>query len=304
MSTWDPFRAMSRFALAGVPPHVFALLRITWGLLGLLGLVGVSEVSAYWDLSGLVAPADARAHRLAARLGVAELAGLSLFAGSIAAYVAMTLGVASRLSVVAAFLVSIVQTAWNPLPLSGAYQVHRVLLFCLIWTDCGAVWSLDAWMRGARDDDRQPIWPLRLFRFQIAVIYGVTGLYKLQDVHWRDGSALHYVMSNVQFRRAPIDPPPWSAEILTFLTYLTLFWELLFPVLILHRVTRRVTLALGIMMHAGMWMTMELGPFAPVMMASYLAFLDPADAQQLPGRLRESGRRLRRLLPFPASTGG
>ena len=301
MKTWGPFRALTRFALAEVGPHAFALLRITWGLLGLLGLLGVSDVAAYWDLSGLVAPADARAHQLAARLGVAEIAGRGLFAACIAAYAAMTLGIASRLSVIAAFLASIVQTAWNPLPLSGAYQVHRVLLFCLIWADCGAVWSLDAWLRGSRDAERQPIWPLRLFRFQVAVIYGATGLYKLQDVHWRDGSALHYVMSNVQFRRAPVEPPPWSAEVLTLLTYLTLFWELLFPLLILHRVTRRVALVLGIIMHAGMWMTMELGPFAPVMIGSYLAFIDPADAQKLPQRVRESGRRLRRLWPAAVS---
>jgi hypothetical protein len=128
-------------------------------------------------------------------------------------------------------------------------------------------------------------------------------VWKLQDVHWRDGSALHYVMSNVQFRRAPMDPPPWSAEMLTALTYITLFWELLFPVLILHRVTRRVALIVGVMLHAGMWMTLELGPFAPMMIGSYLAFLNPADVARLGARFRESGRRLRRWIPFVSSAG-
>jgi hypothetical protein len=286
-----------------VDPHIFALLRIVFGLLGLAGLLGVTDFVAYWDLSGLVSPADAKAHRLASHLGMGDAAGRWLFWGCVAAYGAMTLGIASRVALVAAFLAAIAQTAWNPLPLSGAYQAHRVLLFCLIWADCGAVWSVDAWLRPSRQPVLQPIWPLRLFRLQVAVIYGASGVWKLQDVHWRDGSALHYVMSNVQFRRAPMDPPPWSAEMLTALTYITLFWELLFPVLILHRATRRVALIVGVMLHAGMWMTLELGPFAPVMIGSYLAFLNPADVPRLGARFRESGRRLRRWIPFASSAG-
>ena len=130
------------------------------------------------------------------------------------------------------------------------------------------------------------MWPLRLFRFQVCVIYGFTGLWKLQDVHWRDGSALHYVLSNTRFRRFPIDLPPWSAELLTVATYVTLGWELLFPVMVLWPTTRRMALVLGVLMHVGMLVTMELGPFPFVMLGSYLAFLEPDTVPQLAARLR------------------
>lgn len=296
--------ALSRLILTEIDPHIFALLRVVWGLLGLLGLLGVTDMAAFWEPSGLVAPAGSTVRQLAERAGGAETAGPWIFWGCVAAYAAMTAGIATRLAVVAAFAAAVAQASWNPLPLSGAYQAHRVLLFCLIWADCGAVWSVDALARRGAAAIRQPIWPLRLFRFQVALLYVSSGLWKLQDVHWRDGSALHYVMSNVQFRRAPVDPPPWTAEALTFLTYLTLFWELLFPLLVLHRVSRRAALVLGVILHAGMWMTLELGPFAPVMIGSYLAFLDPADVRALPGRFKESGRRLRRRLPFASSAAG
>lgn len=297
-------RAAQRFVLRDVDPHIFALLRIVWGLLGLVGLLGVADLAAFWDLSGLVAPADARAHRLAQQFGVADVAGRWLFWASVAAYAAMTVGIASRLAVIAAFLAAVAETSWNPLPLSGAYQAHRVLLFCLVWADCGAVWSVDAALRKSKTPIQQPIWPLRLFRLQVALIYGATGVFKLQDVHWRDGSALHYVMGNIQFRRAPVDPPPWSSEPLTFLTYLTLFWELLFPLMILHRTARRAALLLGVMLHAGMWITMELGLFAPVMLGSYLAFLEPSEVKNLPARFRGTVRKVRRLVPGGARATG
>jgi hypothetical protein len=45
---------------------------------------------------------------------------------------------------------------------------------------------------------------------------------------------------------------------------------------VLHRKTRIVALVTGVTMHFGIWATMEVGPFTWVMLASYIAFLDPA----------------------------
>jgi hypothetical protein len=61
----------------------------------------------------------------------------------------------------------------------------------------------------------------------------------------------------------------------TLLTYLTLLWEIAFPFLLWNRTTRAAALLTGIGMHLGIWATMEVGPFSWVMLASYVAFLDP-----------------------------
>ena len=272
-----------------VPPHQYALLRIALGIVGLAILAGLSDIGTFWRLDGLVSPTGSPVQQTASQLFGADRAPVVAFSAAVAAYVLMSLGVASHVTVPLAFAAAFTQLSWNRLPLSGAYQVHLSLLFCLAFAECGGVWSVDAWWRrrhGERDERPVSIWPLRLLRFQVCLIYFLTGWWKLQNVHWRDGSALQYVLSNTQFRRLPFDPPLWAAEFLTLGTYLTLFWELLFPVLVLHRTTRMVALAIGVMLHVGMLLTMELGTFPIVMLASYLAFLEPETVPRLAARLR------------------
>jgi hypothetical protein len=285
----------TRFWFRPVTPHLFALLRIVWGVLGLLALYAVADLDVFWRTDGIVWPTQSSVHDAAASLTGPALAPAAALAAVALAYVFMIAGVVTPLTVPLAFVATFCAIRWNPLPLSAAYQVYLNLLFCVALSDCGRVWSVDAWLERRRRraaPAEVAIWPLRLFRFQVCVIYGFTGLWKFQDVHWRDGSALHYVLSNTQFRRFPIDLPTWSAEALTIGTYVTLLWEVLFPVMILWRPTRWVTLALGVAMHVGMAVTLELGPFPYIMLGSYVAFLEPDTVPALAARLRARfGRR-------------
>jgi hypothetical protein len=149
-----------------------------------------------------------------------------------------------------------------------------------MWADCGAVWSVDAWIRGTHigapgNEPICPIAPLRLIRFQIALIYFNAGLWKLLNPYWRSGSAVHYVLETNVYHRFPTLLPVTFDWVIPLLTYGTLFWELAFALLLLCTPTRRVAIALGILMHVGMLLTIEIGPFHWVMLASYLAFLEP-----------------------------
>ena len=275
-------RRLERFWLQDVPPHVFALLRITFGVLGLIEVVGPQPFSMFWPLDGIVplpgGGLGARALLLEHGLGV--IAGYAIVAGLIVCFTAMALGVVSNLAVTGAFLGSLLQIHWNPFPLSSAHQVLVVMLFCLVWADTGAVWSVDEWRRrqaGARPSPpaEQPVWPLRLMQCQVALIYASSGLWKLFGPVWRDGSGVFYALSNNVFHRAPVAIPVEATTLLAAATYATLLFELAFPVLLLTRPTRRFALAVGVMLHIGLWLTLELGLFSWLMVASYLAFLDP-----------------------------
>jgi hypothetical protein len=156
------------------------------------------------------------------------------------------------------------------------------VLFCLIWAECGTVWSLDAWLarrRALEHRDEAPpmtsIASLRLVRFQVAMIYLSSGCWKLLDAHWRDGSALHYILNENLYRRFPHGLPVALDGLATAATYFTLSWEMAFAAMALWRPTRRLALIAGVLIHAGMLATMEVGPFSWVMLASYVAFLDP-----------------------------
>jgi len=290
-----PLDAWDRFWFTTIPPHIYAALRVLFGLVGCATLIGLGDLPTFWNLHGLV-PMSVGGLGLKAFLlsrGLGSLAGTILYGVTLLSFTGMMIGFRSRVAVALAFTMSLIQVSWNYLPLSGADAAVRAVLFCLLWADCGSVWSVDAWIARRRKDgtaqtaqeSMYPIAPLRLIRFQIALIYLNAGLWKLFNPLWRDGSAVHYVLQSNVYRRFPGLVPAGFDTLSSVLTYGTLAWELSFAFLILFGATRRVVLIVGVLMHLGMLATIEVGPFHLVMLASYVAFLDPLQVPTLPMRL-------------------
>ena len=299
-------RRWERFWFTEVPSESIALLRVALGVAGLVNLVGFTPVDLYWMPDGLAPlPGGGLGFRsYAITSGLSTAVGWMYFGTLALAFIAVTLGFQSNAVVLLAFLGSVLQVRWNPLPLTAGHAVLLSALFCLIWTDSGARLSFDHWRDGRTSPDHaglqadvagpslQPIWPLRLIRFQLALIYFTSGMHKLFGSMWRDGSAVHYTTAHNIFGRVfHVYPLPPSLDwMLTALTYGTVLWELFFPVLLLCRPTRRFAIASGIAMHLGILMMMEVGPFTWMMLASYVAFLDP-----------KTTRRVLALLPSAAA---
>jgi hypothetical protein len=281
-----------RFWFATIPPHIYALLRIAFGVVGCVTLFGLRDLPTFWFLDGLV-PLDVGAVALKQYLivhGWTHAAGTVLYVSTVLSFLAMTVGVQTHVAVPAALFTSLMQVAWNYLPLSGADAAMRVFLFCLVWSDCGSVWSVDAWLARRHADalasaaPSSSVAPLRLIRFQVALIYFNAGIWKLFNPHWRDGTAVHYVVQSNVYRRLPHGVPLAFDQLVSLLTYATLAWELTFALLLLSSRTRKVALIAGILIHLGMWSTIEIGPFHFVMLASYVAFLEPSLVSRLPAR--------------------
>jgi len=289
-ATWTAFWTGS------TDPHIYAALRVLFGVLGLVTLAGLGDFSTYWTCDGLVMSADGSICQAARNAGVGWLPGGLLLAATVVSFVLVVIGYQSVYAVSGAFISLALIVYWNPVPLSAAQQVLRASIFCLIWADSGRVFSVDARIARRRAAATPgavapvPVWPLRLLQVQVASIYFVSGLWKLANVTWRDGSALHYVFENNQFKRFPIAALPIET-LLTVATYATLFWELGFAFMLLHRRWRRWALAIGVAMHLGMWATLELGSFSAVMIASYVAFVDPARLRWMTRSASERGPR-------------
>jgi hypothetical protein len=121
-----------------------------------------------------------------------------------------------------------------------------------------------------------------MLQYQVAVIYLSSGLSKFAGPLWRDGSAVYYSLSNNVVQRVPVEVmPPALLDLTVLATYGTLAFELGFPLLVWGRRTRPWVLWSGVMLHLGVWLTLEVGPFSWVMMATYVAFLDPEDVARL-----------------------
>jgi len=275
--------AWERTLFEGVPPDAYALLRIVFGGLALIGLLGLTPVPMYWALDG-IAPVPGHGFGVRPFLvdaGLGTIAGWLVFVALFAAFGCMTVGYRSGAASVASFVGSVLQFKWNHLPMSSALQVQIVVMFCLVWTNCGATLSVDSWLarrRGlptAGESAAHPIWPLRMIRIQVALIYLNSGLWKFFGPTWRDGSAIVQSLNLNIFHRFPVTIPAGYEWIGTVSTYVTLFWEIGFIVLLFNRWTRTAALLTGVAMHLGIWATMEVGPFSWLMIGSYIAFLDP-----------------------------
>jgi len=284
-------RGWERFWFEGVPPHVYSFLRIALGSVALVTLLGLNDITTFWDAGGLVPSEGASSiKQWVSSHALGAPAGLALYVGCLTSLVLMTVGFQCSLTVPLALVSLLAQLSWNYLPLSGAHAAIQVLLFCLVWADCGAVWSLDSWLaRRARHEKPTPlasIAPLRLFRYQVALIYFASGLWKLYNPLWRDGSAVHYVLNNNVYHRFPDLLSPGLEGLATVATYTTVLWELGFGIALLYRPTRRLALAAGVVIHLSMLILMEIGPFHFVMLAAYPAFLDPASFPNWSRRVR------------------
>jgi hypothetical protein len=272
-------RLADAFALE-IPPHSYAMLRIAIGAVGLLSLIGLTPFEMYWPLDGLSPLPGSGVRAWIAAHDLGTVVGMMLFVWLACSYSAMTVGFRSDLAVLMSFVGQVAMTHWNNLPLSSAHQVATVLLFCLLWAPTGQVWSLDArWRKSALEP--APAWPLSLMRVQIAIIYLSSGLHKFAYPMWRDGSAVHWALNLNAFHRFPWAWPASLAPLEAFLTWSTLAFELTFWAFVLFRRTRPWILLAGIGLHLGLFLSLELGPFSPLMIASYLCYLAPETTAKL-----------------------
>jgi hypothetical protein len=169
-----------------------------------------------------------------------ELWSLVIFGGAATA-VLMMLGVLTRLTTTATFVV----VAGNLLISQVHFRHNRtflaILLGGLALVPAGRVLSVDAWWRRVRGRTElapiAPTWPLLLLRTQVSLVYLASGISKLVDPDWLSGLVLWDRVVRYQHVLDPL--PAWGVDVLTSRS---LYW-LVAPAAIL------IELSLGV----GLW---------------------------------------------------
>jgi len=195
----------------------------------------------------------------------------------------LLVGYRTRLMLILNFIVITSVNARSFLILSGADLVLRVLSFWLLFLPLGAAYSVDSHRQ--RRDGQAPrsvfALPLRLIQLQVALIYVFSFLIKLEGKPWRAGLALFYAF---QIESHTLPSGAWILEnaplwALSLGTYLTLIVEGAFILLVFvpffQPRLRAIGLLMGVMLHAGIALTMSIHDFSLAMVISYLLFLDP-----------------------------
>lgn len=246
---------------------------------------GLQSLSQHHWLVSLV---DGQSHTGAWTLVIAALA--------IAA--CLVIGLGGRITALLAAQVYYALTSGHD-ALSGGYDVMIVnALWLLVLGDSTATWSLDSRLRNGTWSSAHTIaaWPRYLVILQLMVVYTATGLKKVSPV-WTPGgdhSALYWVFQEPTWRRFDMT---WTASafwVTQLGSAVTWWWEVLTPLLLLvywARYTaerggrlrgalnrfdlRKAWAAVGIALHLGIFVLLNVGPFSPVSLAYYLCLIAP-----------------------------
>lgn len=194
----------------------------------------------------------------------------------------LTLGIGGRWLMWAAWIIDAGFIQRNYAVNFGADVIAALFLFYMSFTQsCERLSVLNLFRKKTnfQSSDLLSSLMIRMMQVQISVIYAYTGWEKLKGGSWWDGTALWSVMANPQMTTMDFSflrSIPW---IIPVVAYLTILFEVYFPVMVAWSKTRYLWLLMGVLFHAGIGLFMGLGPFATTMISTYFLFLPQEGAR-------------------------
>lgn len=214
-----------------------------------------------------------------------------LHAGFVVASFLCLIGLWSRVTIPITWFAVLCYIHRSPAVLFGMdTMVAIVLLYLMIGASGGAL-SVDHWL--ARRRSPEAVRPsistnvaIRLLQIHVCIIYLSAGISKLQGATWWTGTAVWGTLANPEF--APMHNELYMALLrllgssrvlfevtMTLATYGTLFFEISYAFLIWRPSTRRLILAIALLLHGFIGAFMGLKTFSMIMLAMNLAFVSP-----------------------------
>lgn len=279
------------------PVHSVVFLRIAFGIIILIQWFSIWEnLEIFWGPDGLVSLETAVKYNNVWRFNFFEflpndpnapvLLALLLFLGALG----MTLGFFTRASILLTFFTLISFHNRNTFILNSGDMVVRNLLFLLLFTPCGDMFSLDHWIRRKRglaqaEPEEKSPWALRLIQIQFCIIYVATVMFKMKGSMWADGTAVYVATRLDEFVRMPLGILNNLAAI-KFLTWSTLFIEFALGTLVWIKDLRYWVLLAGVALHLGIEVSMVIPLFEWIMISSMLCMVDSHDLKWFLGRIK------------------
>jgi uncharacterized membrane protein YphA (DoxX/SURF4 family) len=294
---WHGFSAgWNRFFHAPIDARRLALVRISYALLMLVYLaILYPDLDTWFGPAGLV-PADIYEQaRQPQQWSVLRWLPNDSRAASdwlqfvfwlhIASAVMLALGLLTRLNAILVFVLLVSWQNRNPLIWDGEDPVFRLVGFYLLLMPSGRAWSLDRLLfrRTSNCCPLAPAWPLRLLQIHMSIIFIAAGLSKLGGDDWVDGIALSYIARlDDTFGRFPVPHFLFETPLLVrLMTWTVIALELVAPLLLWFRETRRWALLVIVLFHLANDYAMFLFLFHWIMLVGWSTFLTSADLQLL-----------------------
>jgi hypothetical protein len=287
----NPLRAWNRFWFGPISARPLGVFRIVFGVLSLANLALIAFDIDYWCTdAGLLKGTEAReiagAWRVSPLQWVQDPISVRVFFAATALICGLfTLGWRTRVMGVLLYLATLSIHHRTILTNSGADCLLMVLAFYLMLAPCGAACSLDARRASRRRGTAaEPLiipWAQRLIQLHLCLIYFDTAVLKCNGSTWLGGTALHFVLNNIEVGRFRLDPLTQYPLAINALTLGGLLTEFALAFLLWFRATRVWIMAAGLALHLGILLVVNIPIFGELMTACYLTFLAPDELDTL-----------------------
>ena len=290
-----PSRWFEQWVFQTCDPRLVPVLRIGFAILvAINALVWLRDASYWFSDEGVLTLASAIDINKHARwsllfyLPSTPMVVNSCLALMLTNCLLLAIGCWSRWQMVCIFVWLVSFQNRNPIICDAEDTLFRCFAFYMIFLplDCG--WSVSqAWRRrrglSIAEVTSADTWAIMLMRFQMIVIYVSATCTKVWGSTWQDGTALYYVSHMTDlFGRMPAATPLFdNLFFVKAMTWGVVVIEGLLPLLLLIPRTRWLGVGLGIALHLGIELTMNLFLFEWLMMLGLVSFLgsekkDPA----------------------------
>lgn len=299
-ASWTRLREGSdRFWFAPQSTAPVEVLRIAFGIVATIWMVSLIPVlDPFFGADGVIPPRELPfgGWTLLTLVQGTPLIWALWLAGLLGA-LALTVGFQTRVAALLVFVVMMSVTRTAPLAFNAGDALMRLVALYLVLMPAGSAASVDRWRADPQhvwSFPRRAPWALRLAQIQISVIYLSTVWEKAAGQLWRDGTAVSYAVRIGELSRVPVPQFVTDSPLLAELaTYGTLAGELAVGILVWNRAARPWVLAVGVLLHLSIELTLAVGFFSMTIVTLYLAFLPPDRAEQVLGWVRDRLERLR-----------
>jgi uncharacterized membrane protein YphA (DoxX/SURF4 family) len=296
--------AWDRFFFSETDASGLSLFRIFLGAFLLLNGLSLIEDFSYWFGIGddaLVPLKDSLTFYSNMRLNLfkwfppTEISAWFILCGYILASITFTIGFYTRLSAFIAFILMVSLQNRNYAILNSGDTLMRCMLFLMMFAPGNAKYSLDAWIerkRGHAYKSQICILSIRLLQLQFSLVYLATTLFKLKGLDWVDGTAVYYTSRLENFQRLAVPLIFDFPFLVKISTWSALLIEFSMGVLVWVRELRIWVLIAGLILHLMIEVSMSIGFFELMMMASYILFLEP-------GEIGWFRLKFKKIIPYP-----
>ena len=181
--------------------------------------------------------------------------------------VAVLLGYRTRWACGLAFVLNCYLFWRNPLLVSGAEILARLLLLWCLFLPLNRYWSIDAALDTEPRRRAYPALPFFALRLQISSLYFFSSLFKLEGDAWRHGFALIWTLQDTLYGATPAGLffVQHFPGLITAVNYAVIAFQFSFPYLIYspwrNELTRAVAIAGSMMMHVSFIFFLRIGGF-------------------------------------------